>query len=168
MAEEIINRIAQSNLMVFDLEELWPVGGLQVFALSPLATDGLFREKAVRQSLDDMDLSAYAGQVVCVEGAQDYIVPQWLWPMLSHALAHAKFIGEGADVMSQYYTHALQAMELSPYQDKKVLLKGCAAVAVPPSAYLQAAAQLEGVASKLMYGEACSNVPIFKALAKGK
>ena len=81
MAEEIINRIAQSNLMVFDLEELWPVGGLQVFALSPLATDGLFREKAVRQSLDDMDLSAYAGQVVCIEGAQDYIVPQWLWPM---------------------------------------------------------------------------------------
>ncbi|NDD36717.1 MAG: DUF2480 family protein, partial [Flavobacteriia bacterium] len=45
---------------------------------------------------------------------------------------------------------------------KKVLLKGCGQYPVPPSAYVQAAMHLRLSAQKLMYGEACSNVPIYR------
>ncbi len=50
----------------------------------------------------------------------------------------------------------------SVYQDRIVVVKGCGTGVVPTSAYVAAMQKLQGVARKLMYGEPCSSVPLWR------
>lgn len=161
----IANRVAQSSLVTFDLEDFWPTGGVRRIALPELAPEGIIREALVREYVRNLEKHTYDRAVVCLEGAQDVIVPQWLGPMLASALAsNAAFVGFGSpsEVLSAYYAQALATHDWSTYRSAKVLLKGCGTHPVPDTAYAAAAQQLTKVVDKLMYGEACSNVPIFK------
>lgn len=162
----ITNRVAQSSLVTFDLEDFWPTGGVQRISLPELAPEGIIREASVRMYVRNLENHTYDRTVVCLEGAQDVIVPQWLGPMLASALAsNAAFVGFGtpSEVLSAYYAQALATNDWSAYRNTKVLLKGCGTHPVPETAYAAAAQHLTTVVDKLMYGEACSNVPIFKA-----
>ena len=47
-------------------------------------------------------------------------------------------------------------------QDGIVVIKGCGSKVVPANAYLIATQKLQGVAGKLMYGEPCSSVPLWR------
>ncbi len=161
----ITNRVAQSALVTFDLEDFWPAGGVRRIALPELAPEGIIREALVREYVRNLEKHTYDRSVVCLEGAQDVIVPQWLGPMLASALAsHALIVGFGtpSEVLSVYYAQALATHDWSTYRSAKVLLKGCGTHPVPDTAYAAAAQHLTKVVDKLMYGEACSNVPIFK------
>jgi hypothetical protein len=161
----ITNRVAQSSLVTFDLEDFWPTGGVRRISLPELAPEGIIREAYVREYVRNFEKHTYDRAVVCLEGAQDVIVPQWLGPMLASALAsNAAFVGFGSpsEVLSAYYAQALATHDWSAYRSAKVLLKGCGTHPVPDTAYSAAAQQLTKVVDKLMYGEACSNVPIFK------
>lgn len=162
----ITNRVAQSALVTFDLEDLWPVGGVKCIKLTDLAPEGIVREAFAREYVRNLEKHTYDRSVVCLEGAADVIVPQWLGPMVASALApHADLVGFGApsDVLSAYYAQVLGVYDWSVFRNAKVLLKGCGTHPVPDSAYAAAAHHLTKVVDKLMYGEACSNVPIFKA-----
>lgn len=163
--DPIPNRVAQSALVTFDLEDFWPKGGIRSIRLGDLAPHGLLREADVREYVRNLEKHTYDGSVVCLEGADDVIVPQWLGPMLATALAgHAVYVGFGAqsEVLSAYFAQVLAQADWQAYRDAKVLLKGCGTHPVPDSAYAAASMHLALVAQKVMYGEACSNVPIFK------
>jgi hypothetical protein len=43
-----------------------------------------------------------------------------------------------------------------------VIVKGCPSEVIPTASYLDAVTALQRVASKIMYGEACSSVPVWK------
>jgi len=43
-----------------------------------------------------------------------------------------------------------------------VVIKGCSKVEVPASAYVEVTNYLRPLAASIMYGEACSTVPLFK------
>ena len=53
-------------------------------------------------------------------------------------------------------------LDLSAYQDQRVILKGCGDLPIPPQAYLKFSMELQKVVKSLMFGEACSTVPIYK------
>ena len=164
--ERIPNRVAQSALVSFDLEDFWPKGGIRALSLPALAPNGLLREADVREYVQNLEKHTYDQAVVCLEGADDVIVPQWLGPMIATALvAHASYVGFGSapEVLSAYYAQTLAQADWNAYRGAKVLLKGCGTHPVPDSAYAAAALHLAKVAQKVMYGEACSNVPLYKA-----
>ena len=166
----ITNRVAQSTLVTFDLEDFWPKGGIQCISLPELAPEGLVREAFVREYVRNLEKHTYDTAVVCLEGAQDVIIPQWLGPVLASALAsHALFVGFGtpSEVLSAYYAQALAQLDWTAFKGAKVLLKGCGRYPVPDTAYAAASMHLSRVVLKLMYGEACSNVPLFKSEAEG-
>jgi hypothetical protein len=161
----IPNRVAESSLVAFDLEDFWPKGGIRAIRLTEFAPNGLIREADVREYVRNLEKHTYEGVVVCLEGADDVIVPQWFGPMFATALAsHAAYVGFGSapEVLSAFYAQALAQADWSVYRGAKVLLKGCGTHPVPDSAYAAAALHLARVAQKVMYGEACSNVPLFK------
>jgi len=43
-----------------------------------------------------------------------------------------------------------------------VLVKGCSDKEIPENAYIELVEQLKPIVKSLMFGEACSNVPIIK------
>ena len=60
------------------------------------------------------------------------------------------------------YESYIQALDVEEYRDKPVIIKGCANKPVPESAYLTLIQKLQPYAKTIMFGEACSSVPLYK------
>ena len=59
------------------------------------------------------------------------------------------------------FKEKIEAIDWKKYSDKKVLIKGCAAVPIPTWAYMMLTAKLTLFAKQVLYGELCSAYLIF-------
>jgi hypothetical protein len=71
-------------------------------------------------------------------------------------------LGNITDLNTAIYQDILPILDYSKYQDKPVIIKGCSKKPVPESAYILAVQKLQPYAKSIMYGEACSAVPLYK------
>jgi hypothetical protein len=60
------------------------------------------------------------------------------------------------------YLKNLSKINISEFTGKRVVIKGCGEKVVPEAAYVEITKLLKPVAKSIMYGEACSTVPIYK------
>jgi hypothetical protein len=77
-------------------------------------------------------------------------------------LAKDIVMGDREETLRQAFLSRLRAIDVREYEDKRVIVKGCGDLPVGAFAYLEIARMLRPVVKSLMYGEACSNVPVFK------
>lgn len=163
---EIINKVAQSSLEVFDLEDLYPVGLRSGIDLSQWLLGGIIlKEKDFRSSLKEVDWSEYSGRYVAIFCTTDAIVPAWAKMLItSHLQPFAKQILSCSlhEIDGFLYHEILSKIDFSKYRDKPVIVKGCSKKPVPESAYVLAVQNLMPFAKSIMYGEACSAVPLYK------
>lgn len=163
---EIINKVAQSSLEVFDLEDLYPVGLRSGIDLSQWLLGGIIlKEKDFRASLKEVDWSEYSGHYVAIFCTSDAIVPAWAKMLIaSHLQPFAKKILSCSlhEIDGFLYHEILSKIDFSKYRDKPVIVKGCSKKPVPESAYVLAVQNLMPFAKSIMYGEACSAVPLYK------
>lgn len=166
MEGEIINRVASGVLEVFDLEDYYPAGPRIRVDIAQWLDEGLIlREKAFREALKNHDWSQYQNAYVAVYCSTDAIIPAWATILVaSHLQGVAKKVvaGKIEDIDTEIYAEVLSNLDYEAYRDKPVIIKGCARKPVPDSAYLMAIAKLQPVAKSIMYGEACSAVPLYK------
>ena len=164
--DEIQNRVASSALMVFDLEDYYPEGIKTQIDLAVWLTDGfLLKEKEFRQALVQHDWSQYQNHYVAIYCSTDAILPAWAEQLVAvQVLPFAKkvVLGKVDQLDELLYPELLAALDYSLYQDKPVILKGCSKKPVPQSAYVLALQYLQPLAKSIMYGEACSAVPLYK------
>ena len=59
------------------------------------------------------------------------------------------------------FKEKIDTIDWKKYSDKKVLIKGCAAVPIPTWAYMMLTAKLTLFAKQVLYGELCSAYLIF-------
>ena len=166
MAEEIINRVAQSKLITFDLEELYLPGERVILDISDWLYEGLIlREKEFRAQLDEVDWTSYQDKFVALTCSSDAIVPGWAFMLVTSKLApFAKKVVQGdlETLETSLYQEQLMQFDFSDFKDKPIIIKGCSNKPVPQNAYLMATTKIQQVAKSVMYGEACSAVPLFK------
>jgi len=164
---EIINRVSQSKLVTFNLEDLYPKGNRILMDIKDWLYEGLIlREKEFRAQLEEHDWSVYKDAYVALTCSSDAIIPGWAYMLISTKLqpyAQKIIIGDLEMLESSLYQTILENMDVSEYVDKPVIIKGCSNKPVPPNAYLWATTKIQTVAKSVMYGEACSSVPLFKA-----
>lgn len=169
--EEIANRVANSALEVFDLEDYYPKGIRSQIDISLWLLEGLLlKEKDFRLHLQQHDWSQYQNQYIAINCSTDAIVPTWASILVAIQLApYAQKIVNGTieDLDSALYEELLAKIDYSAYENKAVIIKGCSKKPVPMRAYILAAHYLQPFARSIMYGEACSAVPLFKAPKKG-
>ena len=162
--EPIVNRVANSPLKTFDLEALYTEGSRIALDIAQWFEDGeILRESAFRNALKAADLEGYKGAHVALHCSSDTILPQWTYSLVTTALAaiaETVIVGNLEQLEVVLYERALATFDFSIYQDAPVILKGCSNKPVPDQAYVSAAMALKKVAKKLMYGEACSAVPL--------
>ena len=70
------------------------------------------------------------------------------------------FVEDGI-IKEKSFREKIENMDFNQFQNKKVIIKGCASVVVPTWAYLILVARLAQVADKLYYGEPRYAVKIF-------
>jgi len=164
--DEIINRVANSALEVFDLEDYYPEGTRTSLDLSQWLIDGfLLKEANFREELKNHDWSQYQNQWVALHCSTDAIIPAWASILVTtYLIPYAKqvVLGNLDDLETALYASILPTLDYSLYRDKPVILKGCSKKPVPESAYIMAIQHLQPFAKSIMYGEACSAVPLFK------
>ena len=166
MADTIVNRVALSKLMVLDLEDYYVEGPRHIFDLKDWLHGGLvLREKDFRESLGKHNWEQYKDAFVAITCTTDAIIPIWAYVLVSTYInPFAKLIVEGdaENLETAIYKPIINNMDVEPYRDKPVIIKGCSHKLVPKNAYLQIVSKLQLVAKSIMYGEACSSVPLFK------
>lgn len=168
--EEIVNKVANSALEVFDLEDYYPKGIRTQIDISQWLLEGfLLKEKDFREHLKNHDWSQYQDHYVAVHCSTDAIIPAWALILVSvHLAPFAKKVVNGTveDLDASLYEEILNKIDFSVYQDKPVIVKGCSRKPVPMRAYILAANNLQVFARSIMYGEACSAVPLYKQSKK--
>jgi hypothetical protein len=166
MSEEIINKVAQSQLVTLDLENYYPAEEVAVFDLKPhLFMELILKEKDFRTALQNNDWSVYQQKVVAVTCTADAIIPMWAYMLVGSYLqpvAKDIIFGDENTARQQLFINNIEAIDTEPFVDKKVVVKGCGDIPIAEFAYLAISKKLMPVVKSLMYGEPCSTVPIFK------
>lgn len=164
--EPIVNRVAESEIIVYSLESLWDEQPVVELDLTPFLYRGLIlREKDFREQVKAHDWSQYRDQHVAVFCSADTIVPTWGYMLVASKLdpyAASVAYGRKPDLVRDFYVRALEREDWSKYRDRIVVIKGCGSKMVPADAYVIAMAKLQEVAKKLMYGEPCSSIPLWR------
>lgn len=166
MEDEIVNKVAQSKLITFNLEDYYPKGERMVLDIKDWLYEGfILKEKEFRAFVDAHDWSQYKDAYVAMYCSTDAIIPGWAYLLLSvklSGIAKKAVQGSLVDLETSIYQSVIENIDISEYQDRLIIIKGCSKKPVPANAYLFLAERLKPVAKSIMYGEACSSVPLYK------
>ena len=163
---EIKNKIAESGLINFDLSTLLPKGKRIGIDLKDFLFEGLIlKEKDFREKISALNPEDYENSYLYIYNSADAIVPLWAYFLITAKLTEtAKKIvfGNREDLEVLLMHNAVQIYDYTEMIGKRVLVKGCSDESIPENAYIELVEQLKPIVKSLMFGEACSNVPIFK------
>jgi len=167
MEKEIINKVSNSKLMTFDLEEIYPEGKRVVFDIKDwLFQEIILKEKDFRESVNTHNWSQYKNCFVAVSCSAEAIIPSWAFMLIASELtpfANKVVIGDLELLETVIYQELISFLDLKDLADKPVIIKGCANKPIPNSAYAFLIAKLQPIAKSIMFGEACSTVPLYKS-----
>ncbi len=163
---EIKNRVAESGLINFDLSTLVPNGERKGIDLKDFLWEGvILKEKDFREKVEAINTNDYKDCYVYVYNSADAIVPLWSYFLITAKLTSVTkkiVFGNREDLEVLLMHNAIQTHDFTEMIGKRVLVKGCSDKEIPENAYIELVEQLQPVVKSLMFGEACSNVPIFK------
>ncbi len=164
--QPIENKIAKSGLISLDLEDFYPEGQrLGIDMKEFLFQEAILREKDFRESIKSTDWSVYQDAYVYIYSSVDAIIPLWSYMLLASALApFAKKVvfGKREELEAILYSEVISGLDLEPYKDSRIIVKGCSNKPVPNQAFISIVEKLQPIAKSVMFGEACSTVPVYK------
>ncbi len=167
MEDDIINKVAQSSLLTFDLEKYYPQEETSIFDLKDyLFMELILKEKDYREALKKIDWGIYKDKSVAVYCSTDAIIPLWAYMLATTYLqpfAKEIIYGNEQQLVSHLFLKNLNKIDPKEFEGKRVVVKGCGDKKIPEMAYVEITKILRPVVKSIMYGEACSTVPIYKA-----
>ncbi|MDZ7714929.1 MAG: DUF2480 family protein [Balneolaceae bacterium] len=167
---EIVNKVKQSKkLVTLDLQQYFddtPIAELDLKEF--LFQELILKEEEFRNQLEEYNWSQFRDKYLAVFCSSDAIISKWAYMLVAqHATGIAKdtFKGTKEQFLFELYRRNMESINWEDYKDKFVILKGCSSKEkpVPESVYLYATKKLVPHVKKLMYGEACSNVPVYRS-----
>jgi hypothetical protein len=166
LAEDIINKVADSGLITIDLEDFYPRENTAVFDLKGfLFMEMILKEKDFRDKLKENDWEVYRDKYVAVFCSVDAIIPVWAYMLVVsylQPLAKDIIMGDEKELNRHLFLRKLSGIDKNEFADKRVVIKGCGDIPIGDFAYAEITKLLLPVVKSLMYGEACSTVPVYK------
>ncbi|MCK5816323.1 MAG: DUF2480 family protein [Flavobacteriaceae bacterium] len=165
--KEIKNRVAESKLITIDLEDYYPIGKRVVFDIKDwLFQEMILKEKDFREDVKNHDWSQYKDSFVALTCSVDAIIPSWAYLLITSQMAfYAKkvVIGNLNELETAIYQDIVSDLPLEELNGKPIIIKGCSKKPIPETAYVQLISRLVPIVKSVMFGEACSTVPLFKS-----
>ena len=163
---EIVNKVANSGLINFDISDLIPKGTRKGIDLKDFLFEGLIlREADFRQKILEINPEDYKEAYVYIYNSADAVIPLWAYFLITAKISGfaEKIISGNRETLETILLHdVIQSYDFSYLEGKRVLVKGCSHAFVSENSYVELVDRLRLVVKSLMFGEACSNVPIFK------
>ena len=166
MENDIVNRVEKSDLIQINLDDFYPQGERVVFDIKNCLHEGLVLfEKPFREFVKNNDWQSYQDKYVAIICSSDAIVPLWAYMLVSSSLkpfAKKVVLGNKMDLEKFIFLDLLNQHDFSIYNDKSVIVKGCGKFPIPESIFIEFTNLLQEYAKNIMFGEACSAVPLYK------
>ena len=166
MSGEIVNRVANSGLITIDLSDYAPKEKILIFDVKDLLFEGIIlKEKDFRSSLKEFDFSRYKGQIVALCCSAEAIIPMWAYMLVSsylNPICSGLYFGTKEEVFQNILLKKITDIDSEKLKDKKVIVKGCGNIPLSEALYVAITQKLQNSVSSLMFGEACSAVPVYK------
>lgn len=162
----IVNKVAKSKLVTVDLQQFTPDEEiLELDIKAFLHMELMLKEKEYREHLQNYDWEQYNGKILAVFCSTDAILAPWSFMLVAdHAMDSAEevMVGTKDEVYLRLTEQRIDNHDWSQYEGKRVLLKGCSDKSIPHAVYTKALMHLRSHVDRVMYGEACSFVPVYK------
>lgn len=164
---EIVNRVEQSGLISVDLADYCPKDSdFLGFDFEPALWNGLvLKEKDFREYVKQFDWNQFAGKHAYLYSSVEAILPSWAFMLVTSKLvgiADSVSIGTLAEAKQKALELQIDNLDVTPFTDGKLIVKGCSDIPQPEAAMSQFLVKVQPICSSIMYGEACSSVPIYK------
>ena len=166
--ETFINKVAESGIITINLEDFLPNDVMLFDLKSFLFMELILKEKDYRAALLSHDWQQYNGKQVILTCSADAIIPVWAYMLAANYLqpvAQRIVMSNEVQGKKELMLSAIREMNIEPYHDQRVVIKGCGDIPIPDEAYAIITATLRPVVKSIMYGEPCSTVPIYKKKA---
>lgn len=169
MGNEIVNRVANSGLVTVDMAHYIDHTPRLIYDLKQnLFQEMILKEKEFRAFVKEHDWTHYKNKYVGLVCSADAIIPNWAYMILISKIqpyAKAVFLANAQEMEKEIIRLNLdEKLKIKDYQDKKVVVKGCAEINETEFAFAELTKRLVPVVSSLMFGEPCSTVPVFKRI----
>jgi len=166
MENEITNRVENSNLIQVNLDDYYLEGERVIFDVKTwLKDDIILIEKEFRNFVNEHDWSIYKNKYVAVVCSADAIVPLWAFMLVASKIKPfgLKVVFGAKSALEQaIFRDVLSTFDFTQFQDKNVIVKGCGKFPIPESIFVDFSVKLQDYAKNIMFGEACSTVPLYK------
>ena len=87
MSDEIINKVANDDLITIDLSDYCPQQNISVFDITEFLFEGaVLKEREFRRSLREFDFSFFSRKIVALQCSSDAIIPMWSYMLITSLL----------------------------------------------------------------------------------
>jgi hypothetical protein len=166
MEELIENKVDKSGLITISLDEFYIEGQRVLIDMKDLLYEGLIlREKDIREFVKNENWENYQDKFVAITCSADAIIPMWAYMLIAAALtpfAQKIVFGDLKNLEAQLFIEQIEKLNVEKYKNERVIIKGCGKIPTPEAAFVAITTKLQPHVKSLMYGEACSTVPIYK------
>ena len=166
MVKEIVNRVAQSELITIDFSDFVPKNEIIEFDLKQFLFRGtILKEKEFRIELKKFDVSKFHNKEVALFCSSDCIIPMWAYMLATskiNDIASEIYSGSKSEFLQKKTLANIQNIDTGKFINKKVIVKGCGQMQFNEELYIAITKKLRNIVSSLMFGEACSAVPVYK------
>ena len=166
MTGVIKNKVADSKLITLDLEDFYPTGKRLEVDISQFLFQGiLLKEKEFRLKIKSYDWKQYQRCYIALTNKNKALVPAWAFMLITtelNAIAKLIVVGNKNELENLIFSNIINEIDVSNYKNRSVIIKGCSKKNIPENSYTQLIQKIQPVVKSIMYGEACSSVPLFK------
>jgi len=167
MSLEITNRVKKSSLKTLDLDFFYPKLEIATFDIKFWLKDELLLiEKDFRKSINQFNWEKFNNKAIAIQCSADAIVPHWAFMLVSsklNSLDIINIIGDTKSLEILMINQAINSYDFSDFKDKPIIIKGCSDQKIPLASYSIILEKLQPIAKSIMFGEACSSVPVYKS-----
>jgi len=166
MSDGIVNRIAKSKLKTIDLSEYKPNIKIHSIDIKDFLYSSLIlKEVFFRKKLDEFDFKFYRNCIIALHCSAETIIPMWSYMLITSRLELENgivYFGDEQFVEETLFINEIKKIDGKKFKEQSVLVNGCSNVKIPESIYIEITKKLHPYVKNLMFGEACSFVPVFK------
>ena len=122
-------------------------------------------ESDFREKIKNFNWEVLKEKTVLIQCSNDAIIPHWAYLLISSKLTEFEiknFIGNQNEFKNYQIIDGIKNLDEKLFIDKPVIIKGCSDISDNNYFYSLIIEKLQPIAKSIMFGEACSAVPVFK------
>lgn len=162
------NKVAKKAIIQIDLESfISKATDIVAFDIkSFLFKELLLKEKDYREQLAQHNFSSLKDKYVYIYCSSKAIVPLWAYMLIAtylNPIVKEVCIAENDKIAKEIFlVKHIEKLDLSVYTNKRVIIKGCSNNKISTNIYISLVNKLQAEVKSIMFGEACSMLPIYK------